>query len=199
MTERRKEQSGAMVVAGDDRSIPSTFVGKLDPNYYCLGWNEKRKKYCRQRAGFGTSHPGVGRCKVHGGVQENDKRVRTGRYRYASTTKIQQLMQQHADDPDPLNVLEDLAVLRAALELLIDKTPENGTLDDRIKFTDATRGAVDAISQLTHRIEKLKLAGAVSLDQVRRFLGAVDRVLQLHIEDERVRNRIRKDLYAIRV
>ena len=189
----------AVVRASEDRAVPATFVGKLEPNYYCRGWNEKRQKYCRARAGAKTTHPRAGRCNMHGGVQENDGRLRTGRYRYNSAAKIQQLMQQHADDPDPLNVLEDLAVLRAALELLLDKTPEEGTLDDRIKFTDAIRGAVDAISQLTHRIEKLKLAGAVSLDQVKRFLGAVDRVLQLYIDDEKLRARMRRDIYAIRV
>lgn len=189
----------ALVKVSEDRAVPTTFQGKLEPNYYCRGWNEKRQKYCRRQAGAGTTHRGVGRCMSHGGVQENDKRVRTGRYRYNSAAKIQQLMQQHGDDPDPLNVLEDLAILRAALELLIDKTPDDGTLDERIKFTDAIRGAVDAISQLTHRIEKLKLAGAVSLDQVKRFLGAVDRVLQLHIDDEKLRARMRRDIYAIRV
>lgn len=62
--------SGAVVVASD-RVVPDTYVGKLEPNYYCRGWNAKRQKYCRQRAGQKTDHVGVGRCKHHGGTKEH--------------------------------------------------------------------------------------------------------------------------------
>jgi hypothetical protein len=39
---------------------------------YCGAKKRKREEdegitYCRQKAGFGTTHPGVGRCKYHGG------------------------------------------------------------------------------------------------------------------------------------
>jgi hypothetical protein len=60
------------------KMVPTAYVGPLDPNYFCRAWNGKRFKYCRCRAGFRTSHVGVGRCWVHGGGQ--DQTVTTGRY-----------------------------------------------------------------------------------------------------------------------
>jgi hypothetical protein len=50
--------------------MPTSYVGKLASNYYCRGWNAKRRKYCTSRAGLGTQHAGVGRCKMHGGTKE---------------------------------------------------------------------------------------------------------------------------------
>jgi len=64
---------------GPDRSVPETFAGKLEPNYYCRAWNPRRLKYCRAHAGAGTNHPGVGRCRHHDGG--GDQKLRHGRDR----------------------------------------------------------------------------------------------------------------------
>jgi hypothetical protein len=53
---------------------PGRFIGKLEPNYYCRGWNSKRVKYCRARAGHSTAHPQQGRCSKHGGIARGDDR-----------------------------------------------------------------------------------------------------------------------------
>jgi hypothetical protein len=44
----------------DDRHVPTTHEGKLEPNYYCRAWNAKRLKYCRNRAGAGTDTRAAG-------------------------------------------------------------------------------------------------------------------------------------------
>jgi hypothetical protein len=64
-----------------DKTIPTQFVGKLEPNYYCRGWNAKREKYCRHRAGHGTDHNGVGRCSFHGGNIDNADKLKHGQSR----------------------------------------------------------------------------------------------------------------------
>lgn len=34
----------------------------------CNGWRSKQKAYCTKSPGWATWHPGVGRCKLHGGA-----------------------------------------------------------------------------------------------------------------------------------
>jgi hypothetical protein len=91
------QESTALVPA--DRVIPSTFVGKLEPNYYCRAWNEKRKKYCRARAGCpGTDHPGEGRCKHHDGgarVAQGDARPDAAVPGIMNAPRIRELVEQY--------------------------------------------------------------------------------------------------------
>lgn len=231
-----------MVVASNDKTMPARYVGMVLPNYYCRGWNAKRLKYCRHRAGAGTTHPGEGRCKFHGGRQQNDARVTHGRYSSIQTPRLRELLDAYAEDTDPLNVIQDLHLVRALITDYIEragtggtaKVPEakllNSTLDEyeialgeeatdaQREQLEAARAAIaaltaeralpdiaeavrflDVVSKMVHRLEMLRTAGAVSLDQVRRFLAAVDRELQLYVTDEVLREKIRKALYAIRV
>lgn len=114
--------SASLTASGGDREIPTAFVGKLEPNYYCRGWNAKRAKYCRHRAGHGTEHVGVGRCKGHGGG--SDDRIIHGqdrRYTFPTTKRIAALVEQFENDPAPLNLLPELALLRAIVVDFIER------------------------------------------------------------------------------
>lgn len=64
---------------------------------------------CRQTAGAGTNHPGVGRCKWHGG----NAPILHGRYSKIQRPRIRELIEAYEADPDPLNLLPDLAAARA--------------------------------------------------------------------------------------
>lgn len=111
--------------ASEDRTLPSTYQGKLEPNYYCRSWNEKRQKYCRARAGRGTSHPRVGRCDLHGGSSQVKHGLYSGLYQNA--TRIQDLYDRFAQLPEEeaLNTFPELAKLRALLVDFIDRYEEN--------------------------------------------------------------------------
>lgn len=113
------------------RHIPTSNVGKMQPNYYCRGWNGKRGKYCGTRAGQGTQHPGFGRCSLHGGNHEmtHGKRVAdAGRYGNLKVESIRDAYDRHLAHPDPLNQLSELAATRALFEDFINRYSE---------FTDA--------------------------------------------------------------
>lgn len=113
--------SGQSAVDAQDRTIPTTFVGKLEPNYYCRGWNAKRAKYCRHRAGHGTEHVGVGRCHQHGGGEHTITHGQTRRYTFPTTERIGELVAQYENDPAPLNLLPELALLRALVVDFIER------------------------------------------------------------------------------
>lgn len=75
---------------------------------------------CRQAAGWGTDHPGSGRCKLHGGKSL----VRHGRYSAIKRDHLRLLIEQHEKDPDPLNILPEIAANRALFQDFVERYDE---------------------------------------------------------------------------
>jgi hypothetical protein len=78
---------------------------------------ETENELCQRPAGWGTSHAGVGRCKLHGGAKMTTRysKLWRGRMKDIATQVIEQ------DDSDPLDLLAELEVQRVFLSVLIDK------------------------------------------------------------------------------
>lgn len=78
-------------------------------------------------AGRRTAHPGEGRCWLHGGVRKGkdgqvaDRRVHLGRYGALANQRLRELIAQHEADPDPLNLLPEVAALRALFQDFIER------------------------------------------------------------------------------
>ena len=165
---------------------------------------------CRQTAGNRTDHPGVGRCWLHGGRSP----VKHGRYSTMKRAQIRELIEQHEADPDPLDILPDLAVVRALLQDYIDRydawrdaliawhesfhtgdgTPKPHQVLD---IADAYRLASEA-SKMAERIENIRAKNAITYEQLRRFLFGVESVIREHVRDERTVDRIRSGLLSLR-
>lgn len=64
---------------------------------------------CGQAAGWGTNHAGEGRCKLHGG----NNRITHGRYSLIHRESLRDLAAHFEGDPEPLDLLPDLAQCRA--------------------------------------------------------------------------------------
>lgn len=85
---------------------------KRPVGWYCAGHNRDGDP-CTNRAGKGTDHLGQGKCKSHGGATP----LKHGRYSTITRPRIAELLNQFEDDPDPLNILPEVKLLRA---LIID-------------------------------------------------------------------------------
>jgi hypothetical protein len=150
----------AIVRASDDRSMPTGDIGKVEPNYYCRGWNAKRRKYCHQRAGHGTAHVGVGRCKVHGGQKEDsDARVTHGRRSSVQGERIRELIDQHRADPQLHDVSSTLATAKALMDDFIERYYE---------FTPALLAWYAGSEPIT---EEQRLALLRSIDELEELYG----------------------------
>lgn len=79
---------------------------------------------CGNPAGFKTDHPGVGRCHLHGGRSP----APTGRYSKINRKRLQELILEYQDDPDPLNLLSEVTLLRALLTEFIERFDEQDTM-----------------------------------------------------------------------
>ena len=76
---------------------------------------------CHQVAGFRTEHVGEGRCFLHGGLTP----IKHGRYSLIPRQRIADLIELHEQDADPLNLLPELAALRALFQDYIERYEEN--------------------------------------------------------------------------
>jgi len=76
-------------------------------------------EYCTQAAGWGTSHAGVGRCKLHGGAIP----MRPNRYSNLWRDRMKQIAIEtlEQEDSDPLDLLAELDVQRVLLAVMIDR------------------------------------------------------------------------------
>lgn len=88
------------------------------------GAKTRKNAPCAKLAGERTAHPGEGRCYLHGGTKIGDPRLKSGRYSKIKRRRIRQLIEQHEADPDPLNVLPEIAALRALFQDFVERHDE---------------------------------------------------------------------------
>jgi hypothetical protein len=177
-----------------NREIPTEYVGKLEPNYYCRGWNAKRQHYCRSRAGSKTDHAGTGRCSFHGGT----KPVIHGRYRrYANilTNRVRELLDEHAEDPNPLDLRPELDAARALLQDFIERTADDahpGGLAEAIKL-------VERVARIVEGIERVRSQNALTPADLSRLMLNMGLVVRQFVTDDETCKRIQDGWLALRV
>lgn len=88
--------------------VHDSAAGAADPRH-CGGRKRQGEGTCTRPAGWGTDHVGVGPCKLHGG----NNRVKHGRYSRIKRSALRHLIAEYEADPDPLNILPELAAERA--------------------------------------------------------------------------------------
>lgn len=173
----------------DEKYLPTENVGQpIAANYFCRFWNPKRNKYCGARAGFATEHPGVGRCKRHGGTSRIKHGLRS-RYHVLSPS-MQERFGRHASDPELLDMRNEIVVLAA----LLDEALDSETLDREICARLA-----EAVSKAKDRLHSNNAKHAFSIEQAKRWFFGVDRIIDVRVTDLELANQIKADILAIGV
>lgn len=175
-----------LLTASTDRTLPKKHEGKLEPNYYCRGWNAKpgREKYCGARAGFGTTHPGVGRCKFHGGLQDDDDRLKSGAHSVVKNTTLGALIEQERNRADPLDLSGELATLRALVADLRERNPKMPDHASEIALANSIGVMVERIS---------KMQSSISRSEVNRLVHELWRSVDNRVPDDRLKREITQD------
>ena len=112
-TEEEKEIMSALVIR----------EAEVDCNARVIQYDTKGQpsgNYCGQRAGWGTEHVGVGRCKLHGGASAGAPIVH-GIYSKQLNSTLAKEVERIANDPNFLNLYEELALIKAAFGDLMKK------------------------------------------------------------------------------
>jgi hypothetical protein len=83
----------------------------------CGAKTRRRQGTCGNTAGLRTNHVGQGRCWLHGGASP----IKHGRYSTIQRERIRDLILKHEEDKDPLNILPEVAALRAMFQDYIER------------------------------------------------------------------------------
>lgn len=88
------------------------------PTDKCNAWikGSNQTKMCKREAGWGTDHPGEGRCRQHGGSEGRPGAAAETKSRYSSSITyrpIRELLKKYEEDPEPMNLLPEVLLLRA--------------------------------------------------------------------------------------
>lgn len=158
---------------------------------------------CKQRAGAGTDHLGSGRCKFHGGKSP----IRHGRYSAIQRQDLSDAIQRFEADPDPLNLLPELATLRALLEGYVNRydemveallewnaefaTGEGAVKPQRIPALESVGKLLSEVTKVVKRIEDIRAQNAVSRPALFRILREMGNVVRRHNDIEEPSERLK--------
>lgn len=91
-------------------------------NTRVCGGTTKQGTACQRPAGWGTNHPGEGHCKLHGGASVGRGRPMIhGRYSVKARAAFSEKYNRFMEDPEPGNLLSEVALLRALLQDFLDR------------------------------------------------------------------------------
>jgi len=78
---------------------------KQEPTTTCNAW--AKSKYCTQTAGWGTSHAGSGRCKLHGGSSQGAPKKTFSASKYLNSELLNTIHDTADLDPNAVLKLDD--------------------------------------------------------------------------------------------
>lgn len=108
MTDAPKRKPGKQGTTKAERA-------KLPP---CGAKHRKRPGTCKRPAGWGTDHPGEGRCKLHGGVGQKPS---AAYLEVNASPRLKELLDGYATDPELLSLNRELIRMRAIVHDYIER------------------------------------------------------------------------------
>ena len=176
----------------------------MSGDYARCGALNRQGEPCRNRAGKGTSHLGLGRCRNHGGASQviHGQRARTQALRrhYAITSpELGELVAQYQSDPDPLNVLHEIAVLRALIHCAIEAIDESQTPQGQRSPERSIPDLIEHLSRVVSRVEKARARRSISEEELILLFRRVALVVKHHVRDQDILAAIARDWDSLRV
>jgi hypothetical protein len=163
----------------------------------CGGKKRGGEGTCSQVAGWGTAHPGTGRCKLHGGASPSgamSPQFRHGRYSLSHRENMAMKAQQFINDPAPGDLTGELAILRALLQTYLDRFEHtNMTLTD----IQSVYGMIDSIGRMVERISKILNETALTQAELQVLQAVLADMLIRYIDDDDRRTEFMGELAAI--
>jgi len=161
-----------------------------DPQKHC-GAKNRQHKPCTNPKGFKTAHPGEGRCHRHGGLQPNDRRLKTGLrsslYKQVAPKDLAASIQA-AEAAPLLDLSSEVNLLKGLLHNFIKRhesgkaeaevfVEQYGSLINTIIKNDDPAVIATAIAKLKERGKGVARAG-FDMDSAAKLIEAIRRTVQ---------------------
>lgn len=156
---------------------------------------------CSKAAGYGTDHPGTGRCKFHGGAgcllgaQKQLKHGGDSKY-FRNTLKAK--IQQYLNDTNLLDLSGELATQRALLDLLLERLETHMLKDPEYaeRLMPGLMRSCSEIGRLAERVASIDQKYALTAGHIRYIQAVVVDILMTHIKDPMVQEQAARELAA---
>jgi hypothetical protein len=158
----------------------------------CLGQNRGSRKHgehCQQPAGLGTDHPGYGKCMYHGGRATSLATIdiRSGRYAHVTGKKLQKLYNDYAKDPEILDLVPELILLRSllakVLHLYQDVDLDSPAYREEL---DLVRKLTSDIAWMVERIDKISASHVLAPAAAKLLMVRAIEVLKRYLPPEQL-------------
>ena len=151
--------------------------------------NPRKGQPCRKPAGWGTDHPGEGRCKYHGGATPIKKdgsrsKIMSRKYQIDNET-VQVLYEKFLEVEDPHDLSDEIAVARTELQIMLDRESLN------VHGIMSVVGKLSEIIEKSRRLEKAQEPTAL-LQVVHHVIDTIRR----YVTDRETLSAIAKELAA---
>lgn len=148
---------------------------------------------CRRPAGWGTDHPGEGRCKLHGGVSSG-RPVVHGRYSVKHRAKLAEKYQAFLGDPHPGDLVNELAMMRALFQDYLSRFEDGVPLgaDDIGRLYSM----LDTIGKLVERINRILTNTALTTAEIQYLQARIVDLIGRYIDDRQQREAFIRELRA---
>ena len=164
----------------------------------CRAKSKQSGEQCRRPAR--TGYPV---CSMHGAGSGDrhpgDANLKHGKYSRFLRMSLTELQQQYLDNEEPQDLSNELAMLRALLQHLMEGS---GSADDPIFMADFVASVTkltDSIGLMVARMEKLKNQDAIPRTDVARLVRQMESVAQQTISDPEELQEMTEGWRAIRV
>lgn len=169
---------------------------------------------CKQPAGAGTDHYGIGPCRYHGGLSTNGS-VTHGRYSGLFKQSIDDTLSHFVQDNDPLNLLPDIALVRTLTERFINQYDdwyaailawhdsysqgrEGPQKPVKILELNDVHKMLDTLTKAVASERKARAENAISARDLYRIMSEIGRIIETYVQDEETLKKIREQMLSIR-
>jgi hypothetical protein len=160
---------------------------------YC-GGKTRAGTPCKRPAGWGTDHPGSGRCKLHGGATKRGAehpRFKHGRYsKYVQAALSEKAAQFKYGDV--LNLADELALTRA---LLADWLERFDSMD--VQAIGVTRALIDDTRKLIETIAKIRNQTALTQAEVAYIAARIPDIVSQYVQEPDAQQRFIAELFGV--
>ena len=145
------------------------------------GGTTKAGNPCKNPAGFRTLHPGEGKCYLPGhGGGSTGRPLKHGRYAKSAHGQLGKKIREHLNDPNPLDLTSELALLRARIDFLTEQIDETDSkLSSEVSFN--ILAVVNGVQKLVDTISKVQTREALTANESLYLLVTLADVLSTEI------------------
>ncbi len=177
----------------DDKQRPM-----LPATSVCNSRTKQGDGYCERPAGWGTTHAGSGRCKLHSGSTPTHSELAnyTGKQPLAVPKSLREAVELRKQDPDLMSLEGDIAMLRTVQERLRLEIDDSGELDPENPSIGALLSVSKEIGKLVERHHKMQVERrmVVPTYRVLEFMDNLAKIIQEHVEDPAIIEAVFKEL-----